>query len=387
MEEINQNIAVLFEHFPQPVIVLNSRFEIQILSILAKNLIDQIARDVGFAGDGHVGHKVSEILPKDSTWVSTLGPMSKFPIRERVKFSSEIWNIEIHAVSINNSYIMTIDSIAKKLEIAKRLNSVVEVVGASTMQVEFSNSFVTSGVDTICDQAQKVTDSAENILRGSVDLAGATEEMNATIREIAKSILETATLARTASEQSKNTQKVISILNEASLQIGEVVQLITTIADQTKLLALNATIEAARAGDAGRGFSVVASEVKELSNQTKQATEQINKRVADIQASSLESVQAIAASLGHIQKLEQISSTIAAAAEEQSATMDQIARQASDSRVGASEMAKSASLVIGTSKEAKQSSTEIETATKNLSERTNSLLGDVRLFLEQLGLQ
>ena len=133
-------------------------------------------------------------------------------------------------------------------------------------------------------------------------------------------------MANEAVDQARTTNDRVSELSKAAARIGAVVELINTIAEQTNLLALNATIEAARAGDAGRGFAVVASEVKALAEQTSKATGEIGQQITGIQAATAESVGAIQAISTTIEKLSEISSTIAAAVEEQGAATQEISR-------------------------------------------------------------
>ena len=126
-------------------------------------------------------------------------------------------------------------------------------------------------------------------------------------------------MASEAVDQARKTNGRVGELSKAAARIGDVVELINTIAGQTNLLALNATIEAARAGEAGRGFAVVASEVKALAEQTAKATDEIGQQISGIQAATQESVGAIKEISGTIERLSEISSTIAAAVEEQGA--------------------------------------------------------------------
>ncbi len=178
---------------------------------------------------------------------------------------------------------------------------------------------LSSGMDTISSATEELSQSANEV-------ASAVEEMTSTIGEITRNCLRESEIARNASEESNQTQKVMSNLKLAADEIGKVVELITNIAAQTNLLALNATIEAASAGDAGKGFAVVANEVKELARQTSEATEQISSKIQSIQSSTHECEKAISHVTGIIDEVSQISDTIASAIEEQSSTTAEIAK-------------------------------------------------------------
>ena len=131
----------------------------------------------------------------------------------------------------------------------------------------------------------------------------------------------------------------MAALGTSSQQIGEVVRVITTIAEQTNLLALNATIEAARAGEAGKGFAVVASEVKELAVETARATESIGRLVQTIQSDTAGAVGAIEHISGVIASINDYQMTIASAVEEQTATTAEMGRYVGDAATGAGEIA------------------------------------------------
>jgi methyl-accepting chemotaxis protein len=130
-------------------------------------------------------------------------------------------------------------------------------------------------------------------------------------------------------------------LHESSAEISAVVKTITSIAEQTNLLALNATIEAARAGEAGKGFAVVANEVKELAQETAQATEDIGRRVEAIQVDTADAVAAISEINSIIERISAYATTIAAAVEEQTATSSEMARSVSEAASGSGQIAES----------------------------------------------
>jgi methyl-accepting chemotaxis protein len=157
-------------------------------------------------------------------------------------------------------------------------------------------------------------------------LSAASEEMIASITEISRNTNHAASVAVDAVSTAHRAGEVIATLADASDGINSVVGLIQTIASQTNLLALNATIEAARAGDAGKGFGVVAEEVKQLAQQTAQATTAITSHVESIQTGSAAAATAVSQIAEIVQQVNDIATTIASAVDEQTATTAEISR-------------------------------------------------------------
>jgi methyl-accepting chemotaxis protein len=195
-------------------------------------------------------------------------------------------------------------------------------------------------------------------------------------------VQEAARIAGEAVGQARKTNERVSELSKGAARIGDVVELINTIAGQTNLLALNATIEAARAGDAGRGFAVVASEVKALAEQTAKATGEISTQISGIQAATQESVSAIGEISGTIEKLSEISSTIAAAVEEQGAATQEIARNVQQAASGTERVSTNIVNVRRESTETGVASSQVLTAARSLSSESNHLKDEVNRFLK-----
>ena len=197
--------------------------------------------------------------------------------------------------------------------------------------------------------------------------------MSASIKEIARSSGEAAAVAQEAVVVADGANKTIKTLGESSVEIGNVIKVITSIAQQTNLLALNATIEAARAGEAGKGFAVVANEVKELAKQTAQATEDISQRIEAIQTGSEGAVAGIGKVSGIIDKISEISNTIASSVEEQTATTTEISRNIGEVARGSAEIAQNISGVTQAAQGTSKGATDTLDAAKRLSEMAATL--------------
>ena len=177
------------------------------------------------------------------------------------------------------------------------------------------------------------------------------------------------------------TNTTVEGLNRTAQRIGEVVQLIETIAGQTNLLALNATIEAARAGDAGKGFAVVASEVKSLASQTAKATEEIRAQISEIQGATGQTVEAIRSIGATIRQMSEIATTIASAVEEQGAATREIASNVHQAAQGTGDIATNIEGVSRAAGDTGAAASQVLSAAGELSQQSETLRRDVDEFL------
>jgi methyl-accepting chemotaxis protein len=227
-------------------------------------------------------------------------------------------------------------------------------VASASEELSATGHQITANSEETSTQANVVAAASEQVSTNVNVVATGSEEMLASIREIAKSSSEAARVAKNAMGVAANTNQTITKLGDSSMEIGEVVKVITSIAQQTNLLALNATIEAARAGEAGKGFAVVANEVKELAKETAKATEDISRKIEAIQGDTKGAVEAIGEISGVINQINDISNTIASAVEEQTATTNEMGRNITEAAKGASEIARN---VAGVAEAANSTST------------------------------
>ncbi|MBC9882570.1 HAMP domain-containing protein [Bradyrhizobium sp. INPA01-394B] len=263
----------------------------------------------------------------------------------------------------------------------RAVGEIIETVGSASTELEASSATLA----TTAQRAQELTSvvvMASGEASGNVQsVATATEELSSSVNEISRQVQESARMASEAVNQARTTTERVSELSIAATRIGDVVELINTIAGQTNLLALNATIEAARAGEAGRGFAVVASEVKTLAEQTAKATGEISQQISGIQTATQESVTAIRDISATIERLSEVSSTIAAAVEEQGAATQEISRNVQQAAHGTQQVSTNITDVQRGASETGSASSQVLSTARMLASDSTRLKDEVGKFL------
>jgi methyl-accepting chemotaxis protein len=261
------------------------------------------------------------------------------------------------------------------------IGELVRSLASASTELEASAGTLSSTADHAQELTTMVAAASEEASTNVQAVASATEELSSSVNEISRQVQESARMANEAVNQARKTNDRVGELSKAAARIGDVVELINTIAGQTNLLALNATIEAARAGEAGRGFAVVASEVKALAEQTAKATGEIGQQIAGIQAATQESVGAIREISGTIEKLSEISSTIASAVEEQGAATQEISRNVQQAAQGTHQVSSHITDVERSASETGSASSQVLSAAQSLAGESDRLKNQVEKFL------
>jgi aerotaxis receptor len=264
------------------------------------------------------------------------------------------------------------------------IGEIVDTVSSASTELEASANALSSTAARGQELSTSVAAASEEATSNVEAVASASEELSSSVREISRQVQESARIAAEAVEQAGKTNGRVGELSKAATRIGDVVELINTIAGQTNLLALNATIEAARAGDAGRGFAVVASEVKALAEQTAKATGEIGQQISGIQSATQESVAAIREISITIERLSEIAAAVAAAVEEQGAATQEISRNIQHAAQGTQEVSSNISEVQRGAGETEETSGHLLTAARQLAGDSNRLKLEVGKFLDSV---
>ena len=261
------------------------------------------------------------------------------------------------------------------------VKNVVQTLGSSASQMRPTAENMAAMAEETGRQSTAVATASEEATTNVQTVSAAAGEVTTSINEIGRRVAVSSTTAKEAVDEANKTNESVQSLSEAAQKIGDVVELINDIAGQTNLLALNATIEAARAGEAGKGFTVVASEVKNLATQTAKATEEIAAQISNIQSATKGSVDAIGSITSTIEKINELSTAIASAVEQQAAATREIANNCQQAASGTQEVSSNISGVQQSSNETGTAATEVLTAADGLIKQSDSLDKEVENFL------
>ncbi|MCJ2091962.1 methyl-accepting chemotaxis protein [Methylobacterium sp. J-072] len=261
------------------------------------------------------------------------------------------------------------------------VSGIITQVSSAATELQATASQMTASAQETASQSGTVAAAAEQSASNVNTVASAAEQLGSSVDEIGRQVQDSTILAQRAVGESDQTAALVSELSAAAARVGDVVQLIASIAAQTNLLALNATIEAARAGEAGRGFAVVATEVKELASQTAKATEEIANQIGRIQGVTGEAVGAIGAITGRIREINTVASAIAEAVEQQGAATREIVRNVTQATAGTQEVTGNIAGVAQAAEQTGAAAEQVLASATGLSRQSEQLAAEVDRFL------
>lgn len=303
------------------------------------------------------------------------------PHTAKIDLGPEKLRLDISAINDQNgNYLgpmVTWSVITDRFSLVDILNQSSSDLAESASSLITVSSSLTASAEETAAQANTASTASEEINAGVQTVASNMEEMVAAIKEITQTTNEASAMSNDAMKMAKSTNEIIGQLGESSMDIGNVIKVISSIAQQTNLLALNATIEAARAGEAGKGFAVVANEVKELAKQTAKATADITKKIEAIQADSKNAVSAIGEISDAIEKVNGYAGNIAASVEEQAATTNEVTRIVTEAAEGVKQINENITQVSEAAANTGKDAANAQDSSRKLEEIAEKLRGHI----------
>ncbi len=362
------------------IAVSNGDFEARITNIKAKGKTAEVMNAINLMIDR------TDAFMREST--ASLEYVSQNKYYRRIAEKGMVGSFGVASKTINQAMdsmenrVTTFSDIIDQFQ--NSMGSIVSTVSSASTELNATSETMTGTANQTSEQATVVAAAAEEASANVQTVASAADQLSGAINEINQQVLQSSGVSIEAVKEAQATAIMISTLSESSQKIGEVMHLIKDIAEQTNLLALNATIEAARAGEAGKGFAVVASEVKNLANQSAKATEEIAHQISGVQDATNNAVAAVDKIKSVIEQINESFTAISAAIEEQGAATREIARNVDEASAGTTEVTSNIQKVTQGAVETGNASQDVLIASAELAKQGEILNTEVNSFLSSV---
>ena len=382
----------MMDNIPVNVLLANRDFELVYMNPSSQRTLRGLQHLLPRPVDQLIGEKI-DIFHKDpEVQRRIVANPANLPHRRKIQLGDETLDLLVSPITDREgeylgpmvTWSVVTEQVTMADDFEREVKAVIGIVTTAARQMQDGSRNMSSTADETARQAQVVSGASEEATRNVETVASAAEELSASIGEIARHVQEASAMTQQAVQQAEQTNANISALGHSSDEIGQVIKVITSIAQQTNLLALNATIEAARAGDAGKGFAVVANEVKELARQTARATEEISQKIAAIQTATIGATSAIESIGSSIGKINGIAATVAGAVEQQAAATTEISRNVAEAARGTAEVTSNIGGVSQAADEVGRHAGQIQSSAEGLAQESVNLDRVSSSFLERM---
>ncbi len=382
-------LGQMVEDMPMNVVMCNPEdFKVTYMNKAAIATLKSLEHLLPCKVDELVGNTIDIFYESPEHQRKILSDPDNLPHTANIELGDEHLSLKIYAIrDKSGGYagpMLSWSVITDQMKISEKVAGVVKNVSAAATEMRSTAESMSATAEQTSRQASAVAAASEQATANVQTVASASEEMSASISEINRQVGQSSEIATKANAEAQRTNETVQSLVDAAQKIGEVVNLISEIAEQTNLLALNATIEAARAGEAGKGFAVVASEVKNLANQTAKATEEIGGKVTEMQTVTNDAVGAINVISDTIAEINSIAETISTAVGEQGAATQEISQNTQQAAAGTQEVSSNITGVTQAASETGAAAQQVLSAADELAKHGETLSADVDAFIAQV---